>query len=1141
MSKVFRLYKEGTTTYQGWNESPAFPYNSNARDTIEDPDGASAKNEITSIPSPFARIDLVKTAFKEVNKRASSNLADLNGDTIFHKMVSDALDVGEIFFNIDRFNEQIEIITWDPSQMIPILMEDGNINHYFVADAMQKYLISDANTYNFGLLKNIYLLNYKTGPDELNIIGATSPATLFFSGANKLDYVNDIFFANNDKPFDGDFQPLYRRDFDYIKMWWTLRKTINNFSRLFPEIDTYLNLTFRAIKDQQVKAKLTEITTASVSDFSKIDVKSTNQSNQVEVLDYPLFKKKAGEVSTDNEFTIEAERVINNTKPLVLPVESGNKYSGLQYVNGTWGNENKAPYKSSVSDINKRKLPFDGSTYPYLTVSDFLEDSIVKVPHSINKKYYFDGNMAQCEEKTSFLMPIKPLYFKFFSIETLRSQMPDGKLAFEMETVAGGSVLVTIRIPIKGNASIQYIEFQRIYYAQRRADVSETQNSGGMITFDFTGFVMPSVKFQNADDAYYTISCVSTFSSQYTFNFYENGQLIRNIPTDCRNRERGMYGYKAETYTLEKSNFDFIQIAKDNICNLIIPTFLKHQNLDDYEFTVDLGTSNTHIEFKKAGASGSESFNTTDSESIISTFFVQSFVDVEGSLLAIDLREENDLIAADFVPFSIGGVSDFQFPTRTVLSYAKTTDWTEKLRIFGLLNFNLTYNKRASLQYNAKPMVNIKWSNQANAQTAMQAYISNIMLLIRNKVIANNGNIAKTNITWFYPNSMSPRRLAQLKEAWNISYTKFFNEQGTTRNLSESVAPIQYYFRRYATATNLVNVDIGGGTTDIAFSSNGKVDYITSFKFAANSLFEDSFSNINPNNGIVDWFKNDILRLLQSKSECNDLVSIFNSNLDQPSNMASFLFSLKDNSATKSLERNNIDFNRVLQNDTKFKIVFILFYTAIIYHIAKIIKAKNLKLPRHIAFSGNGSKIIGIISTDSKIMAKFTKVIFEKVLETKYDTALDILGLEQGSNPKESTCKGGLQAMDSNEDEIESIILKDSFGNLVTNGDTYSTIDNNQKKQIENSIKSFFNFALYELPLEFNFDNNFGVDDVTIKIAQEECCNDLDTYLEKGIELSTNESGNVDNKIEDALSFYPIKGVIQTLSEKIKEYYEQKG
>ena len=159
MSKIFRLYREGTTTYQGWNENPAFPYNSNARDTIEDPDGASAKNEITSIPSPFARIDLVKTAFKEVCRRASRDVRELDGNTIFHKMVSDSLDVGEIFFNI-------EIITWNPSLMIDALKNDKNTSHYYVADALQKYLISDAKTYNFDQLKNIYLLNYTNGPDE---------------------------------------------------------------------------------------------------------------------------------------------------------------------------------------------------------------------------------------------------------------------------------------------------------------------------------------------------------------------------------------------------------------------------------------------------------------------------------------------------------------------------------------------------------------------------------------------------------------------------------------------------------------------------------------------------------------------------------------------------------------------------------------------------------------------------------------------------------------------------------------------------------------------------------------------------------------------------------------------------------------
>lgn len=162
---------------------------------------------------------------------------------------------------------------------------------------------------------------------------------------------------------------------------------------------------------------------------------------------------------------------------------------------------------------------------------------------------------------TSFLLPIKPLYFKYFSIETLNSNMPDGKPAFEMVSVAGGSVNVTIRIPILGNNSIKYIEYQRIYYSQRQADISKTQNSGGMVVFDFTGLVMPSMKFQNEYDALYTVSCVSTFSNQFHFDFYKEGNIIRDIPVDCRNKQRGLYDYKAETYTVSKTNFDFIQIS----------------------------------------------------------------------------------------------------------------------------------------------------------------------------------------------------------------------------------------------------------------------------------------------------------------------------------------------------------------------------------------------------------------------------------------------------------------------------------------------------------------------------------------------------------------------------------------------------
>lgn len=1136
MSKVFRLYKEGANTLEGWNESPSFPYNSTNRDTIEDPDGASAKHEITSIPSPFARIDLIKTAFKEVCKRASRNLAELDGKTIFHKMVSDALDVGEIFFNIDKFKDKIEIITWEHQTMLQALKNSGNVSHAYVADALEKFLLSDAKTYNFDQLKNVYLLNYKHGPHVLNLIGATSPATLFFSGANDLSYIKDIFFANNDKPFDGDYAPLFKRDVEYQKMWWTLRATIPNFAKLFPEIEHYLTLTYTAIPDVATKDMLRNVSATTSVDFSAIDVLSNQQTNQVEVIGYQLYKKGRKE-HVESEFTIRPQRELSGKLPLVLPVESGNKYAELQYVSGTWGTSNKAPYREEQPSIESRALPFDGSVCPYLTISDFLEDTIVKVPHDLNETKFFDGNLRGKEKQTTFLLPLKPLYFEYFTIDTLQTTFPDGKRAFEMETLAGNCVNVVVRIPIKGNGRIEYIEYQRTYYAERSADVSAMKNDGGISVFDFTGFVMPCVKFQKKEDAYYTISCVSAFSKQFRFEFFEQGRAIRNVPVDCRNRERGILDFKAETYTLEQANFDFIRVADERgVGSVLIPKFATYQGIDDYEFAIDLGTSNTHIEMRKADSRLSESFQYNDTEGLLSTFFVPHKVELGGKLLEADLRAENELIATDFVPLSIGAETGFSFPTRTVLSYAKTTDWNANLRTWGLINFNLAYNKNERIAYNAKPLVNIKWSNEANAQTAMQAYIRNVLLLIRNKVVANNGSLERTKITWFYPHSMSPRRLASLEAAWTDAFNELFRPtSGAISKETESVAPIRYYFTRYATATNLINVDIGGGTTDVAFSSAGKVEAITSFKFAANSLFEDSFSPINPNNGIVDMFKENIRTLLESldSNEGAKLLKTFEENMGQPANMASFLFSLKDNAATKSLAASKIDFNRILQNDTQFKIVFILFYTSIIYHTAQLVRVKDMKVPRHIAFSGNGSKIVSILSADVKIIAKYTKMIFEQVLGKEYGSELDILGLEQGGNPKEATCKGGLLSVGGN-DSFETLTLQNSNGTLFAGNEEYASLSDDDKAKMVESVKAFLRFTLEKMPKVFNFDDHFGVDAETLDIAREECFKDLDTYLDKGIQLSIEEAGSANNVVNETLVFYPMKGLMQALSEKIR-------
>ena len=101
MVKVFRLHTDNNNL-KGWDNSSA--YGNTAIKGIKDPNGATSKKEITSIPSPFARMDLVKTAFKVITESK-----ELDGDSIHHKLVSDCFDVGEIFFNIDKFRDKVRI------------------------------------------------------------------------------------------------------------------------------------------------------------------------------------------------------------------------------------------------------------------------------------------------------------------------------------------------------------------------------------------------------------------------------------------------------------------------------------------------------------------------------------------------------------------------------------------------------------------------------------------------------------------------------------------------------------------------------------------------------------------------------------------------------------------------------------------------------------------------------------------------------------------------------------------------------------------------------------------------------------------------------------------------------------------------
>jgi len=243
MAKVFRIHKEGSGNIIDWAKSHS--YGDNVIKQITDPFGAKATKEITSIPSPFSRVDLAVTAFKTVNE------VGLVGTSIYHKIVSDCLDIGEIFFNAENFKDprdhsknKIEILVWDRAQEIEKLKKSPVKEHQIVGETLDMYLNQDAKAYNFDKMDKVYLLNYK-GPDrkdpQINIVGATSPATLFFSSANDLTYVSDhLRFRNNDRPFDSQYTPLYERDIEFQRFLYAFRLSIGKtqFAALFGDFDT---------------------------------------------------------------------------------------------------------------------------------------------------------------------------------------------------------------------------------------------------------------------------------------------------------------------------------------------------------------------------------------------------------------------------------------------------------------------------------------------------------------------------------------------------------------------------------------------------------------------------------------------------------------------------------------------------------------------------------------------------------------------------------------------------------------------------------------------------------------------------------------------------------------------------------------
>lgn len=1113
MAYVFRFH-EGKNI-KGWEDSS--PLNEVAIKAIKDPNGADSSREITSIPSPFARIDLVKTAFKEV-----SNM-NVVGDTIYHKMVSDALDIGQIFYNADKYEDHIEILSWNKKADLETLLNSSNPQHRILGESLRLYLDQDKEVYNFNSLDKFYLINYTKGSDTMNIIGGTSPSTLFFTSAN--EYELDGFQEGEDKLLDTEYKALHQRDPEYIKYLFSLRTIIPEFSSKMRELDAYLDLIYKHL-DGDLRREISNLE-GYYGSLPNLNIKG--KSEVVELLG--VYLKKAKDKRSEivkSDFVIKPGREhFEGDLPLVLPNDTLN--FKLKYVSAPWQPTSKAPFYDAM-ELNNRILPFDGNKYPYLTVSDFLEPVLIRTEFQINRDYFFDGYLSSPEKDgNGYLLPIKPIYFKYFTAKSLMEKI-NGDNVFELNPLTNGYIEAVLRIPIQQN---QYITFKRIYSnpvnQAHKPEFNESANKGTIVENRINLGITPFYKFPMAIKPEYNIAL---YEGDYVFkdNKYEleyynqkNEQILNVTAVQRRFKDEETYNMFGQ---LVKSNFDYIKLKHSYATGILLPKFFENVGgTSKFKFSIDFETTNTHIEYSK-----DDSLPKPLEIPKTEKFQIGSLVPFENKLEAYLNNVRVDLFPEDIQTDGI-----YQFPQRTVIHYHKKTNFNKPIISFGNIGVPFKYEKEAFDRY-SNIQTNLKWNHASDENRKKLSSFFEVMIkLIRNKILLDGGNIEDTEIIWSYPASMLKFQLDRMSVEWQNLIDTYLSDKVVVKKVCESLTPFYFYTTHEGVSAMekpMVSIDIGGGTSDIAVYREEAPILFSSYKFAGDAIFGDNYNrNININ-GFVNRYHSKVIRILEENNN-KVLAETVNRIKEQSSShdLVNAYFSLKDNKelVDKSVE---IDFLEYLTADADFKVIFLLFYTSQVYHMAQLLKVKQISVPGLISFSGTASKLLNIIdsSGDKGKLKTLTGEVFKEVYELESLPQIDI---KLPINPKEISSKGGLSVM--NHDKLNLDKIKET---LITNVNLQSQYGNRipyekVKEYEQNAVANFEEFLSFfsSLNKTFSFRDNFGIERATLEHALNFINKKKVDAMKLGIRSKLNEISNEsDEEINETLFFYPLVGTLGELA-----------
>ena len=1121
MAHVFRLHTGGMNTLNGWDASTK--YDQEVIKNIQDPSGATAKLPITSVPTPFASLELVRSAFKACSLQPQ-------GDTIFHKLVSFSLDTLEIFFRFNQFANQFEIIAWDAFAESEKLINSPIPEHQKLGQTFSLYLNQNADTFNFEKGTVFYLLNYKNGPAPINIVGGTSTTSLAVAATNNLDYVRVPLSGNHDA-FDSDtesFRSLNERDFEFFKYVWTLSLQ-TQFAILYPEVYAYIQKCFTLETDSVKKDVLRNIQPMDMGYYEPLLIGAAKVSLPGNIW---LGTYSAPSPASVSDFTILSD--FGDRLPLVLPNEMGFFDPDMRYISGPWNKDVKAPYYDP-NPMESRALPADGTIYPYLTADDVFQPFIIKSAFPIDPKSYF---LAHLDDKTSsFLLPLKKEIFKYLDIKTLCGKTVGMRPQniFELKSLAGGGVEAIIRIPVQKQ---KYIEMRRRYVLSDD-DPDVVNNKGTIVECNFDLYLFPSyhiagnLNVATPQRVYLIDGDWRQVSKHFDYNIelfksekdFGKNLVESKIQRADKNRNDGF----SSKIFVASQEFDIIQVSNGSANGMLIPYYDEvGYGTDQYEFAIDFGTTNTHVEYRVNGGNIVQPLEMQASKSAVLSMHPRT-EEYETMFRQKQLNMFMDGVYQEFLPAAFGSTEITGFPLRTNLCIAKQDGKGEHLRskkTIGDYSVGFHYEKYYDFPGN-RTITNLKWLGDGSAQY-VHSFLEELLMIIRSKVLMEGGSLKDTKITWFYPISMESYRLSQLRDEWAELCATLIGPNCTMQSITESLAPFYYYKNSEgvnAAYRPVVLMDIGGGTTDFAVYQENKPLLVSSVRFAGNSIYGDFPGFGMSMNGFYKRYCDKFRTMVSSTGLKNIFENVVNSGVS--ADFVSFLYSLEKNADLKK-KNISISFSETLKKDYPMKTSLLLFFTAVIYYLASILKEKNIGTPAYLTISGTGSKVLDLLG-GQKELESLAKIIFNDVIGD--DGKVE---LKRVKNPKEITCKGGLNMKPTDiVDDIDDYkFCYTTSPSIEKKGKQHFLRDVNEvaAAEVMDYYHKFIDY-FFSLNAKFSFEKKFGIQtqkdfETYKKILLEHAREDLAAVLD----VRRSEHDDPDAELEDSLFFFPLAGGLNRLT-----------